>query len=310
MRIATVQTEQGPALAVAVGDDKALLLSTLWPQGPRDMVEAMQVEQEISRRVEANGSAGAVDVAGLAFLPPVPRPGKVVCLALNNSANSTRIMKGPAHPAMFTKPNSSLLGHGRPIRLRESFGRVHPEPELVVVIGKGGADIAAADAYDHVFGYTIMNDLTSPTMRGDDSFHYRAIHPDPNDPEKIEYLDTWVSYPGRYKGADGFGPIGPWIATRATITDPHALTVTCTHKGRVVTEDSTANLTYKVPDVIAFVSYYMTLEAGDVISMGTALKAAGGSGRAVQTVDLNQMGGPIDVTISGIGTLSNPVERR
>lgn len=310
MRIATVQTSRGPELAVAVGDDSAVLLSTVWPEGPRDMLEAMQVEAEIERRVAASGGAGAVPVASLAFLPPIPRPGKVICLALNNSANSTRIMKGPSHPAMFNKPNSSLLGHGRPIRLREGFGRVHPEPELVVVIGKGGADIASADAYGHVFGYTIMNDLTSPTMREDDSFNYRAIHPDPKDPEKIEYIDTWVSYPGRYKGSDGFGPIGPWIATRAEVPDPHALTVTCTHQGRVVTQDTTENLTYKVPEVIAYVSYYMTLEAGDIISMGTALKAAGGSGRAVQTVDLNTLGGPIDVTISRIGTLSNPVEHR
>lgn len=310
MRIATVQTSTGPGLAVAVDEGSAVLVSTLWPEGPRDMVAAMQAEDEIMRRLAANGSKGAVPTDALHFLPPIPRPGKIVCLALNNSANSARIIKGPSHPAMFNKPSSSLLGHNRPIRLRKEFGRVHPEPELVVVIGKGGADIAAADAYEHVFGYTIMNDLTSPTMRGDDTFHYRAIHPSRDDPKQIEYLDTWVSYPGRYKGTDGFGPIGPWIATRKEIPDPHALTVTCSHRGRVVTEDSTANLTYKVPQVIEFVSYYMTLEEGDIISMGTALKAAGGSGQAVQTVDLTSLGGPIDVSITGIGTLSNPVEHR
>ena len=64
----------------------------------------------------------------------------------------------------------------------------------------GGADIEARNAYDHVFGYTIINDLTSPTMRADDTFHYRAIHPKPDDPSRIEYIDTWVSYPGRANG--------------------------------------------------------------------------------------------------------------
>ena len=249
----------------------------------------------------------AVPAADLEWLPPVPRPGKVICIALNNSANADRIMSGPRHPAAFTKPASSLLGHGRPIRLKQEYGRVHPEPELAVVIGAGGRDIARDAALGHVFGYTIINDLTSPTMRAEDTFHYRAIHPRPDGAEGIEYVDTWVSYPGRYKGTDGFGPIGPWIATADSVPDPHALTVSCVHQGRLVTSDSTANLTHKVADVISFMSSYLTLEPGDIITMGTALQPSAG-GPAIQNVNLVALGGPIEVTISGIGTLSNPVE--
>jgi hypothetical protein len=104
-----------------------------------------------------------------------------------------------------TVPVSSLLGQGQPIRLRREYGRVHPEPELAVVIGAGGRDITGDAALGHVFGYTIINDLTSPTMRAEDTFHYRAIHPRPGGADGIEYVDTWVSYPGRYKGTDGFG---------------------------------------------------------------------------------------------------------
>jgi 2-keto-4-pentenoate hydratase/2-oxohepta-3-ene-1,7-dioic acid hydratase in catechol pathway len=168
---------------------------------------------------------------------------------------------------------------------------------------------------DHVFGYTIINDLTSPTMRTQDTFHYRAIHPRQDgtgviDTGGIEYVDTWVSYSGRYKGSDGFGPMGPWIATADEIPDPHALTVTCVHQGRVITEDSTRNLMHKVADVVSFISEYQTLEPGDVIAMGTALKASASGGGAVQNVNLTELGGPIEVTISGIGTLSNPVETR
>ncbi len=249
----------------------------------------------------------AQPVSSLSWLPPIARPGKIVCVALNNSANPDRIMSGPSTPATFVKPSSSLVGHGRAIRLRESYGRVHPEPELAVIIGRGGSDIAHADAYDHVFGYTIVNDLTSPTMRGEDTFHYRAIHPKADGSEGITYLDTWVSYSGRYKGADTFCPMGPWITTADSIRDPHSLIVRCLHQGRVVTEDTTANLTHKVPDVISFLSRYMTLEAGDIISMGTALKASA-TGGAVQNVDLVKLGGPIEVSISGIGSLINPVE--
>lgn len=310
MKIGTVQIAGAPQLAVALNDQQVVLLGEVWAEAPRDMLQVISGGPAMAASIEGllkGAPTHAVDA--LHWLPPIPRPGKLTCLALNNSANKDRILKGPAHPALFNKPASSLIGHGQPIRLRPDYGRVHPEPELALIIGRGGADISAAAAYEHVFGYTIINDLTSPTMRTDDTFHYRAIHPKQDEPQAIEYIDTWVSYPGRYKGADTFGPIGPWIATRAEIPDPHVLTVRCLHQGRVITEDSTQNLFYKVPEVIEFVSYYMTLEPGDIISLGTALKSAGG-GQAIQTVDLNALGGPIAVSISGIGTLSNPVAKR
>ena len=308
MKLGTVRLEGAERVAVAVDDERAVLLD------PGLTMSALiggwaAARPSVERSVTA-GSSATVRVSDLEWLPPVPRPGKVICVALNNSANVDRIMSGPAHPAAFTKPASSLLGHGRPIRLRKEYGRVHPEPELAVVIGAGGRDISRDAALGHVFGYTIINDLTSPTMRAEDTFHYRAIHPRPDGADGIEYVDTWVSYPGRYKGTDGFGPIGPWIATADSVPDPHALTVSCVHQGRLVTSDSTANLMHKVADVISFMSSYMTLEPGDIIAMGTALKPSATGGSAIQNVNLAALGGPIEVTISGLGTLSNPVELR
>lgn len=238
--------------------------------------------------------------------PPVRRPSKICCLALNNSANSDRILRGPKHPAMFTKPASSLVGHGGAIECKPQYGRTHPEPELAVVIGKTAKSIRAADAYNYVFGYTIHNDITSPTMRGEDTFQYRAIHPKGDDPAQIEYVDTWVSYPGRYKCADTFACMGPWLVTKDEIPDPHALTVRCLHQDRLITEDTTANLTHKVPEVLAFLSDYLTLWPGDIVSMGTALAKSSGGG-AVQNIDLNRLGGPVTVAIERIGALTNPV---
>jgi 2-keto-4-pentenoate hydratase/2-oxohepta-3-ene-1,7-dioic acid hydratase in catechol pathway len=320
MKLGTVRVTGGAQrIAVAVDDaaERAVLLD-----GDSPLVSLIgswdTARPGVEREVAAK-AADAVPASTLDWLPPVPRPGKVICVALNNSANVDRIMSGPDTPATFNKPATSLLGHGQPIRLKKEFGRVHPEPELAAVIGtastgSGGADIPLSAAMDHVFGYTIINDLTSPTMRTQDTFHYRAIHPKKDGTEGIEYVDTWVTYSGRYKGSDGFGPIGPWIATADEIPDPHALTVTCVHRGRVITEDSTENLTHKVADVVSYMSGYQTLEPGDIIAMGTALKASrsGGtvSGGAVQNVNLTELGGPIEVTISGIGTLSNPVELR
>lgn len=298
MKLGTVRLDDQERVVVAVDDEKAAVLD------PGVTVAGLLAEWPATRPLL--DQAPTVALADLHWLPPIPRPGKIICVALNNSANTDRIMSGPDTPATFIKPASSLVGSGQPIRLRSSYGRVHPEPELALVIGTGGAAIEHDAALDHVFGYTIMNDLTSPTMRAEDTFHYRAIHPGADGSQEITYVDTWVSYSGRYKGADTFGPIGPWIATRDEIPDPHALTVRCTHDGRVITEDSTANLLHKVADVVSYSSQYMTLEPGDIISMGTALKASA-TGGAVQNVDLTKLGGVIDVSISGIGTLTNPV---
>lgn len=312
MKFGTIRKTDRDVVVAGVGHDTALVLEDVMDDAPKTMLEVIAGGEAMQRRIAAavTGREGT-PIDALHWLPPVPRPGKVLCVALNNSANKDRIMSGPKHPAMFVKASSSLIGHGQPIRLRAEFGRVHPEPELAVIIGKAGSDIAPEDAMEHVFGYSIINDLTSPTMRGEDTFHYRAIHPKEGDAGTIEYVDTWVSYPGRYKCADTFGPIGPWVVAKEAVADPHDLTVRCEHQGELVTEDNTANLFYKVRDVISFASAYMSLEPGDVISMGTALKAAGAAqGKAVQNIDLNQLGGPISVSISQLGLLSNPVEWR
>lgn len=307
MRLGTVSVGGKQRVAVAIDAEHAVVLYPGLTMA--ELIEDWAGAKAAVERAVTDGAGKAVAVSSLTWLPPVPRPGKIICVALNNSANADRIISGPDRPATFNKPATSLLGHNQPIRLKKEWGRVHPEPELAVVIGAGGTDISRDDAMSHVFGYTIINDLTSPTMRAQDTFHYRAIHPKQDGTEGIEYVDTWVTYPGRYKGTDGFGPIGPWIATADEIPDPHALTVSCVHESRLITEDSTRNLTHKVADVISYMSEYQTLEPGDIIAMGTALKASA-SGGAVQNVNLTTLGGRIEVTISGIGTLSNPVELR
>ncbi|MBN9426971.1 MAG: fumarylacetoacetate hydrolase family protein [Burkholderiales bacterium] len=285
-----------------------------WRDGPRDMHDFIEAEparrqgwRELHDRVVAEpGRVPSHDADALHWRAPVRRPSKICCLALNNSANVDRILSGPKHPAIFIKPSSALIGHGEAIELRAAYGRVHPEPELALVIGRRAKNVAAADALDYVFGYTIHNDLTAPTMRGEDTFHYRAIHPKSGDATAIEYVDSHVSYPGRYKCSDTFAALGPWLVTRDEIADPHALDVSCLHQGSLVTHDNTVNLFHKVPQVIEFISHYMTLLPGDVVSMGTALQRSPG-GRAVQNVDLTTLGGPVAVTIQGLGTLSNPV---
>jgi 2-keto-4-pentenoate hydratase/2-oxohepta-3-ene-1,7-dioic acid hydratase in catechol pathway len=319
LKLASFLADGTERIGLQVGDrvvDLATLdAGALRPQAPpRTMLELIEAGApgldwlRLAAQVAASGSAAGASfrTEDIVWRPPVRRPSKICCIALNNSANSDRIMSGPKHPAMFVKPASTLIGHLAAIECRPQYGRTHPEPELAVVIGRTAKNIQAAQAYDYVFGYTIHNDITSPTMRTEDTFHYRAVYPKAGDPKQVEHVDTWVSYPGRYKCSDTFACMGPWLVTKDEIADPHALAVSCSHKGDMITEDNTCNLFHKTPDVLAFLSTYMTLEPGDIVSLGTALQKSAGGG-AVQNVDLNKLGGPVSVTIAGIGTLTNSV---
>lgn len=312
MKLASFHAADHDRIGVLV-DGRLVDLAT--PGGPSTMLELIEAglpALEHARRVadiaqRAPGGTQHYSPADVQWHAPVRRPSKICCLALNNSANADRILSGPKHPAMFIKPSSALTGHGEAIECRPEYGRVHPEPELAVVIGQTARNVAAERAYEYVFGYTIHNDITSPTMRGEDTFHYRAIHPGAADPRQVEYVDTWVSYPGRYKCADTFACMGPWLVTKDEIAEPHDLGVSCSHQGELVTDDNTRNLFYKTPEVIAFLSHYLTLLPGDIISLGTALQKSA-KGRAVQSIDLNKLGGPVSVSIERIGTLTNTIK--
>lgn len=321
MKIASVRVSQQDFLAVEGPNGQIISLPDAqrvfkqavepWAYDMIKFIEAGSTAINALARIQAAlataTSCPILDPQHIEWHPPVRRPSKICCLALNNSANSDRIMSGPSHPAVFIKGANALIGHGETIVIKPNFGRVHPEPELAVVISKTAKDISAKNAMDYVFGYTVHNDITSPTMRGEDTFHYRAIHPKNDGTNAIEYVESYVSYPGRYKGSDTFSPMGPWIAMREEIPSPHSLGIRCDHKGELVTEDNTENLTHKIPEVLAFISGYMTLLPGDIVSMGTALKRVGGTGKAVQNVDLHKLGGPVSVTIEGIGTLTSKV---
>ena len=321
MKLASFHADGEDRIGLAINDEtladvgeiltRAGVDPRLVPRSMLDLIEASPERWHTWRKTVQHAS---VDPRGLKryaadeveWRAPVRNPSKICCLALNNSANAERIMSGPKHPAMFVKPASALIGHRGQIVCMPEYGRTHPEPELAVVIGKRAKHVEAAHAYEHVFGYTIHNDITSPTMRGEDTFHYRAIHPAGDNPTATKYVDTWVTYPGRYKCADTFSSMGPWLVTTEDVPQPHNLAVICSHQGREITSDNTGNLSYKIPEVIAFISRFMTLLPGDIISMGTALHKAP-TGGAVQNVDLNKLGGPVSVSIERLGTLTNEV---
>ena len=251
--------------------------------------------------------------AEITWRPPVLTPSKIVCIALNNHALDKIKLRAPTdHPAFFLKPCTALAAHNSPIRLRRAFGLTHPEPELAVVIGGTLKNVAPEDVMENVFGYTIMNDITSVGMREEDSFSVRIFKPDPGGgPPQPDVGHT--SYPGRYKASDTFAPLGPFITTRDEVPDPANLRIECRLGERLVASDHTRNYVWSVENAISHVSRTMTLLPGDIVSMGTAVGGDEDDPNApeipgVTRANLNGFDGSVTVTITTLGTLTNPIE--
>lgn len=318
MHLASFTYDGVDRLGVRIDEDHLIDLAEAVEAGgggaplPNDMLELIRAGDEAldrARSLAASSRARRIPVGAVRFRPPVPRPGKICGVAMNNSASDDRKISAPSHPMFFLKPSSCLIGHGEEIVVRSYFGGLHPEPELAVVIGRRASHLDPREALDAVFGYTIFNDLTGNGMRGQDMVHYYALYASSHDPDQLERREQHLSYAARYKGTDGFGPIGPWLVTRDEVPDPGALDVLCTVGGEVIAEDSTRHLTYGVAEILAFLSRFQTLEPGDIVSMGTAFRPGKQSNRSLHTADLQRRDGPVTISITGLGVLSNPVVR-
>lgn len=301
--LAEVAASKGGAASGAVtsGDMQALIEA-----GPK----ALEEVATLRRSLNGNGYAGKGYAADeITWQPPVRKPSKITCVPNNNTAFSETIMKRPKSTTFFLKSYSSLVGNGGSIVLYPDYGLTYSEPELAVVIGRTASRIKAKDAYDYVFGYTIHNDVTSASLREEDTFHYREAMPDGKGGLKM--IESYTSYSGRYKSADTFAPLGPWLVTRDEIADPHNLDVSIHVGGKLLFSDNTKNLTYYVPEVLEVISRYTTLLPGDVVSMGTASAPGGEEGEVpLASTDIHRLGGPVRITIAGLGELSNPVDIR
>ncbi len=320
MKLASVRVGDRDVVALSIADERVVPLEALFELGgepghhcPRSMRELIAGGDTSLAAIEA--AAGQASRSGLealavapdAWYPPVRHPGKILAVAMNNSASNERKISAPDHPAFFLKPPSCLIGHGDAVRIRPYYGSVHPEPELALVVGRRARDVAPEDALDCVFGYTIFNDITSNGMRAEDMFHYWAVYARKDDPDETERVEQHLSYAARYKGSDTFGVMGPWLTTRDDIADPDDLDVFCKVGGETVAEDSTRYYNYKVAEVVSFISYFHTLHPGDVISLGTAFKASGHR-KSIHHANFQTVAGPVEVTIEGLGTQRNEIE--
>jgi acylpyruvate hydrolase len=223
----------------------------------------------------------AVDEASLTFLPPVARPSKIVCLGLNYKDHAEESGLGiPDFPVLFGRFPSSLMGHNAPIILPKVSEQLDWEAELVVVLSKGGKNIAEADALNHVAGYSVFNDAS---IRD-----YQLRSP------------QWTAG----KNFDDTGAFGPWLVTPEELPAGAAgLKIECRLNGNVMQSSNTGNLIFTVANTIHLLSTFMTLEAGDVLVMGTP----GGVGVARNPQVWMKAGDVCEVEIEGVGLLVNKI---
>lgn len=224
----------------------------------------------------------AVPLAGDAIALPPIRPGKIVAIGLNYLDHIREAeVEAPQAPLVFAKFPSSLAADGQPVRFdRALTERVDWEVELAVVVGEGGREIAVNDALAHVFGYTVANDLSARDLQMADG--------------------QWT----RAKSLDGFCPLGPEIVTVDEIPDPQQLALRTVVNDEVMQESNTSEMLFGVAELIAFCSRSFTLDPGDVILTGTPW----GCGEFMHPRRSLQNGDVVSVSVSPLGTLTNPIE--
>jgi len=233
---------------------------------------------EVIQTVKDFRGVNDLQVAGdIRFDVPISRPSKILCLGRNYREHAQELNNAvPDAPMFFAKVPSSLLPHEGLIRVRQDIGRVDHELELAVVIGKKGSSIAEGAAMEHVAGYSIANDVTAREMQKAEAAKGRP----------------WTLA----KGMDTFCPMGPYLVPAGSIADPHHLSLELKVDGQVRQKAGTADMVFKIPEVIAYISRFMTLEAGDIILTGTP----SGIGPVVP-------GNRLEGSIDGLGVLVNSV---
>jgi 2-keto-4-pentenoate hydratase/2-oxohepta-3-ene-1,7-dioic acid hydratase in catechol pathway len=233
---------------------------------------------ELSATLDEASVTGLLDDVVLG--PPVPRPQKSFGIGLNYAAHAAEGGRElPDSPLVFTKFPSCLVGPTADVEIRS--GGCDYEGELVVVIGEGGRDITIDDAWNHVVGVTVGQDIS------DRPAQFAAKPP---------HFDLGKSF-------DTFGPIGPVLVSTDELADRDALHIVCAVNGEVRQDGNTADLIFDVPTLVSFLSSITTLVTGDIIFTGTPEGVGAAQGKYLADGDV------ITTTIDGIGTMTNRVVR-
>ncbi len=225
----------------------------------------------------------AIDPASLPEVDPATRlgpcvagTGKFICIGLNFADHAEESgMQVPPEPIIFMKASSAICGPNDDILIPRGSEKTDWEVELGVVIGKPAKYVSEADALDHVAGYALTNDVSE-----------RAF--------QAERAGQWT----KGKSCDTFGPIGPWLVTRDEVADPQDLKMWLTVNGETMQDGSTRTMVYGVAHIVSYLSQFMTLQPGDVISTGTPP----GVGMGMKPPRYLKPGDVVELGIEGLGT--------
>ena len=215
------------------------------------------------------------------FLPPILDPGRILCVGLNYRSHIEETgRKVPSYPTIFVRFPDSHVGHGEPMVRPAVSEEFDFEGELAFIVGRGGRHVPASQALDSIAGYSCYNDGSVRDFQR----HTTQFTPGKN---------FWHS-----------GAFGPWLVTTDEIPDPGALRLETRLNGEVMQSAPTSDLLFDIPYLVEYLSRVFPLRPGDVVSTGTT----GGVGKARNPPVFLRAGDRIEVEISGIGTLSNPIE--
>lgn len=268
-----------------------LELINLVESGELDLGEISQAAASLDEH--AAQQFGGLSLDKVHLRAPVTEPPKFFAIAINGRANWERSIKPDnARPQYFIKLRTCITGPFDPIEIPD-IGAVGPEVELALIIGRGGRHISSKDAHHHIFGYTVHNDLTAHDLRAKSEW-IRLRRKDGSEEQ--------LTYPGRWKNFDTFSPMGPFLVTPDEVPDPHNLKLDAHLNGELVQEGHSSDVVYRIPELIEYLSAAHTLESGDIISIGTVPAV-----EPWKMADLRRYGGTIDVSIGGLGRLSNPI---
>ncbi len=217
------------------------------------------------------------------LLPPVTRPGKIWCIGVNYADRNAEYKDAsdqPKYPSLFVRAATSFVGHGTPLERPKVSEQLDYEGEIVMVIGKAARHVSKADAWDHIAGFTIGNEGT---------------------------VRDWLRH-GKFnvtqgKNFDRSGSIGPWLVTRDEFAKGKPFQLSTFVNGEVRQKDSTERLMFPFDALIEYLSTFATLEPGDMIFTGTPT----GAGVRLDPPVWLKPGDTVEVSVSGIGTLSNGV---
>jgi len=278
---------EGRVIMPALSGSAPSMLHTIWSL--LDGGDAALAELRSFCRAPPSSCERAIDE--VQWLAPIARPRKnIMCLGWNyrehvrESADARgKAVELPDHPIVFTKAVTTVCGPFDAVSVDEAVTtQLDWEVELAVIIGRGGKNISEARALDHVFGYTVINDLSARDVQ----FRHKQY-----------FLG---------KSLDGTCPMGPWIVLADAIPDPQNLALRCRVNGVVKQDSHTSQQIFPVARIIAILSRHVTLDPGDIISTGTPA----GVGFARTPPEFLQSGDVVECEIDGIGTLRNTIIKK